>query len=202
MSALPNAPATARNRAAILSVLKLELEQCRRLLEIGSGTGQHAAAFAAALPDIDWQTSDLEDNHAAIQAHVDHAGLRNLQAPIALDVRSDNLPGAKYDAVFTANTLHIMSEEAGFRMLSLVSTALREGGSFLTYGPFRVDGRFTSQSNADFDSSLRQQDPDMGIRELSAIRKVAARQGLSLSRTYAMPANNMLLVWHLQNQAL
>ena len=195
MPDLPTAPATLRNSAAILGVLRHELTDCRNLLEIGSGTGQHAVHFAASMPDISWQTSDLSENHDGIRAHIANAGLDNVKAPLTLDVRSASLDMQKYDAVFTANTMHIMSFSAVRKMIALIAGLLGRGGRFAAYGPFRQDGKFNTESNANFDTSLRSRDPEMGIRELEEIDGLAEHAGMRRARTYAMPANNLLLIW-------
>ena len=196
MSDLPNAPASLRNSNPILGVLRHELADCCNLLEIGSGTGQHAVHFSASLPDLNWQTSDLPENHEGIRAHIAHSGLGNVIAPLTLDVRSATRNGQSYDAVYTANTMHIMSFSAVEKMIPLVASLLDGGGVFVAYGPFRQGGKFNAESNANFDASLRARDPDMGIRELTEIDSLAEQVGLCQIRTYAMPANNLLLIWH------
>ncbi len=195
MADLPNAPASLRNSNPILGVLRYELADCRNLLEIGSGTGQHAVHFSESMSGLTWQTSDLPKNHDGIRAHIAHSGLTNVKAPLTLDVRSAAKGAQTYDAVYTANTMHIMSFSAVTDMISLVSSLLNSGGVFVTYGPFRQSGRFNAESNANFDASLRRSDPDMGIRELEKIDSLAEAVGLRRTRSYAMPANNLLLIW-------
>ena len=195
MPDLPVSAASLRNSEAILSVLRHELAGCREVLEIGSGTGQHAVHFSANMPDICWQTSDLDENHEGINLHIANSGLSNVKAPLGLDVRSASPDGRLFDAVFTANTMHIMSFSAVEKMIPLVSSMLGKSALFCAYGPFRQDGRFSTQSNADFDSSLRARDPEMGIRELEKIDRIAESAGMHRQKCYAMPANNLLLVW-------
>ena len=195
MSDKPNAPAAERNAAAILDVLKDELADARDVLEIGSGTGQHAVAFCAALPYLTWQTSDLEENHASIHAWLDDADLDNVRDPLALDVQDFEAPAASYDAVFSANTAHIMCYAAVESMFALVGRTLRDTGRFCLYGPFSEDGTFNTPSNAEFDRSLRARNPDMGIRDLNDLDGLAAAGGMQRLRRYAMPANNLLVVW-------
>ena len=195
MPDLPTAPATLRNGAAILGVLRHELAGCRNVLEIGSGTGQHAVHFAAGMPDICWQTSDLAENHDGIRAHIANAGLDNVKAPLTVDVRSASPDTQKYDAVFTANTMHIMSFSAVGKMIPLIAGALGSCGLFAAYGPFRQGGEFNTESNANFDASLRARDPEMGIRALEEIDGLAENAGMRRVRSYAMPANNLLLIW-------
>ena len=192
----PSAPATERNREAILEVLQRELADAGAVLEIGSGTGQHAVFFGQNMPDLQWQTSDRTDNHAGIVAWVGTAGLENVAQPIELDVEKVDAVSGNYDAVFSANTAHIMSFAAVVCMFRLVGGLLSNGGAFCLYGPFNVNGEFTSASNDAFDQSLKSRDPLMGIRDLEALIKLGMQNGLEIASQYAMPANNMLLVWH------
>jgi len=193
--ALPSAPAAARNFDPILGVLRSEFAGCRHVLEIGSGTGQHAAGFARAMPWLRWQPSDLDQQLPGIRQWVDAAGVDNLDTPLALDVGGTAVPAARYDAVFSANTAHIMSEPEVERMFELVGNSLGEGGRFCLYGPFTEEGRFSTRSNERFDASLRARDPAMGIRDLASLDAFAARTGLERQRRYAMPGNNLLLVF-------
>ena len=195
MAGLPDAPATRRNRDAILAVLEDEFRSCRSVLEIGSGTGQHASYFAAHMPDLVWQTSDLAVNHPAILAWIGESGRDNVLPPIELDVNSPALAGPRYDAVFSANTAHIMSMTSVAAMFNVVGELLGIPGVFCLYGPFNIDGEFTSESNAGFDRSLRRQDPEMGIRDLADLAAFARDAGMTLERRYAMPSNNMVLVY-------
>ena len=195
MADKPDAPAARRNRQAILEVLRDEFRDVASVLEIGSGTGQHAVYFAAALPHLVWQTSDREDNHEGILAWIDDGGPDNVRAPLPIDVDVADVPPGAFDAVFSANTAHIMSESSVANLFRLASRALAPGGVFCLYGPFNVGGVFTSESNARFHRSLQQQDPAMGIRDLDDLIALALSVGLSLVRRYMMPANNMLLVW-------
>lgn len=194
---LPDAPATARNRDAILAVLRTQLAGCRRVLEIGSGTGQHAVHFAAALAQLQWQTSDLPENHAAIRAWINESKLDNVLAPLALDASdAASWPAQTFDAVFSANTLHIMSWQNVQALFANLPRVLAPGARVVVYGPFNVGGQFTSASNADFDRQLRNDDPQRGIRDLEAVQALAARAGLSPVADLEMPANNRCLVWH------
>lgn len=195
MTHKPCSEAAARNGRAILEILDIELEKNVNILEIGSGTGQHAAQFAAALPHIIWQTSDLDENHAAINAWVDDSAQSNLHPPLSLDVLSAKLPAASYDAVFSANTAHIMSMNAVRKMFELVATVLRRDGTFCLYGPFRQGGDFNAPSNADFHRQLRSRDEAMGIRHIESLDDEASLNRLARKRLYAMPANNYLAIW-------
>lgn len=191
----PYAESCAQNRAPILEVLRKELAGRRRLLEIGSGTGQHAVFFAAELPHLLWQTSDLPEHHAGIRAWLAEAGLPNLLPPLALDVARDPWPEARYDGVFSANTSHIMHWPEVEAMFAGIGRVLAPGGRFCLYGPFNVDGRYTSESNARFDAWLRARDPESGLRDIEALDRLAQSAGLTLSADHAMPANNHTLVW-------
>jgi SAM-dependent methyltransferase len=187
-------PACARNREPILVVLRNYFAHCSRVLEIGSGTGQHAVFFAEHLPHLVWQTSDLPDNHASINAWREEAQLPNVLPPLALDV-SGAWPRESFDAVFTANTCHIMSWQQVVRMFEGLGRTLQAGGMLCIYGPFKYGGTFTSASNARFDAMLRAQAAHMGIRDFEAVNRLAVAQGLVLQDDIDMPANNQLLVW-------
>ncbi len=191
----PFAAYAERNGGPILGVLKLELAGAKTVLEIGSGTGQHAVRFAHALPHLRWQTSDLEENLAGISAWVGEAGLPNLLPPLQLDVRESDLKTQRYDAVYSSNTAHIMDCNAVQDMVALVGTALTDGGVFVLYGPFRQNGRFNTDSNEAFDRDLRARDAEMGIRDIEDLDRCAAAAGLRRLRLYAMPANNYIAVW-------
>ena len=187
-----------RNAPPILEVLRREFCDSEHVLEIGSGTGQHAAYLAAALPHLVWQTSELDEHHGGIQAWIAHVQLDNVVPPLSLDVRTASVEPATFDAAFSANTAHIMGLDAVSRMFEIVGDALRDGGAFCLYGPFRVDGAFNAASNEEFDTSLRRRDPVMGIRDLEALDEFAAHAGLRRRRLYAMPSNNYTTVWKKQ----
>ncbi len=191
-----SAPATERNRDAIYEVLEREFRCVNSVLEIGSGTGQHAVFFAQKFPALVWQTSDREENHLAINSWIADAPTNNVRAPLSVDVlQVDHVPGS-YDAIFSANTAHIMSFPAVTRMFELAGATLSSGGLFCLYGPFKLDGEFTSESNAAFDDALKSQDELMGIRDLERLNELAESSGMRTLRRYTMPANNMLIVWH------
>jgi cyclopropane fatty-acyl-phospholipid synthase-like methyltransferase len=195
MTVRPSAPATERNRQPILEVLEIEFRDRRQVLEIGSGTGQHAVYFAAEMPHLHWQTADLLVNHEGIQSWIDWAGLPNAAGPIEVDMANCDESVGTYDAVFSANTAHIMSFPLVKKMIALVGQVLHQGGVFCLYGPFRQGGEFGSESNVRFDRSLRDQSVEMGIRDLEDIEDLASGAGLSGATLYAMPANNLLVVW-------
>ena len=187
------------NAPPILEVLRREFRDSERVLEIGSGTGQHATCFAAALPHLLWQTSELDQNHGGIEAWIAHARVDNVMPPLSLDVRTASVEPATFDAAFSANTAHIMVLGAVRCMFEVVGDALRGGGVFCLYGPFRVDGAFNSTSNEQFDASLRGRDPAMGVRDLETLDDFAAHAGLGRRRLYAMPSNNYTTVWKKQD---
>jgi cyclopropane fatty-acyl-phospholipid synthase-like methyltransferase len=184
-----------RNKEPILAVLRDAFADTKRVLEIGSGTGQHAVYFAAHMPQLAWQTSDLPHNHPSIVAWQQEAVLPNVLPPLALDTGSGDWPTGPYDAVFSANTCHIMAWHEVQGMFAGIGRILRAGGVLCIYGPFNYRGKFTSASNAQFDASLKAQAPHMGIRDFEAVDRLAAEQGLRLQADHAMPANNRLLVW-------
>ena len=190
----PYSEACERNAEPILQVLRQHFADRRRVLEIGSGTGQHAARFAAALPQLTWQTSDREPNLPGIELWLEQARLPNLPPPLALDVFGP-WPAARFDAAFTANTLHIMSWEGVRSLFAALPGVLAEDAVLAVYGPFNYDGAFTSASNAAFDAWLKQRSPDSGIRDFAAVDALARSIGLHLVEDRAMPANNRMLVW-------
>lgn len=193
--AKPSTPAALRNSAPILEVIRNEFKDCKSVLEIGSGTGQHAVYFAAAMPWLTWQTSDLAENHDGINAWIDDAGLENVRAPFELDVERPPRFAERIDGVFSANTAHIMNIEAVERMFEVAAACLNAAGRFCLYGPFNVDAEFTSDSNRQFDASLKAQDTRMGIRDLESLDGFAKANNLRRTNLYAMPANNMIAVW-------
>lgn len=195
MADKPFAEYAARNAASILEILQREFHSASRVLEIGSGTGQHAVTFAAALNHLHWQTSDLEENHAGIRAWIGNAKLANVAVPLSMDVREASVDSDAYDAAFSSNTAHIMGIDAVEKMFSLIGKAIRDSGVFCLYGPFKRNGVFNTPSNAGFDASLRQRDPVMGIRDIETLDEFAAGAGLRRVRFYAVPSNNNVAVW-------
>ncbi len=192
---LPYSEACERNRAPILAVLARAFANARRVLEIGSGTGQHAAAFAPALPHLVWQASDVPAHLQGIRAWREAHPAPNLPEPLALDVNVDPWPASAYDAMWSANTAHIMGWGEVERMFARVDAALEPHGRFCLYGPFNYGGAYTAESNARFDASLRARDPRMGLRDFEAVDALARRYGLVLVEDHGMPANNRLLEW-------
>jgi cyclopropane fatty-acyl-phospholipid synthase-like methyltransferase len=191
----PYAESCEENGPPILEVLKARLPREGELLEIGSGTGQHAVMFASTLPGIQWHTSDRAETHQGIAMWLAEAKLPNLHAPIALDVLDDPWPEQQFDAVYSANTAHIMPVEAVAAMFEGISRILKPGAPFLLYGPFMYDGEHSSESNRRFDHWLRSCEEHRGIRDLSWLKEVAEPLGLVLEEDVEMPVNNRILVW-------
>jgi len=184
-----------RNREPILAILRRVFADRADVLEIGSGTGQHAAYFAPALPHLAWQPSDVAANLPSIRIWREEAQAPRLLEPIELDVDRP-FPAVKADAVFSANTCHIMSWPQIEKMFAGVGATLPPAGVFVLYGPFHYGGKATSPSNAEFDAWLRGRDPASGVRDFEDLRDLAAGRGLALEEDNAMPANNRLLVFH------
>lgn len=195
LSDKPFSESCVQNRDPILSVLRDVFADHRHVLEIGSGTGQHAVYFGAALPHLRWQTADVPPHHAGIRQWLDDAALPNVLPPLALDVNQTGWRNGRYDAVFSANTLHIMSGAEVERFFAGVGEVLEPGGVLTVYGPFNYGGRYTSESNARFDAWLKARDPASGVRDFETVDALARVQGLVLHRDIAMPANNRMLVW-------
>jgi SAM-dependent methyltransferase len=192
---LVTAEACERNKAPILEVLRTEFAASRSVLEIGSGTGQHAVHFATHLPQLSWQPSEIAALLPGLAERARLEGSPNLRPPIALDVRAAPWPYRGADAIFTANTLHIIGWDAVEDFFRGVGAALGAGGVLCVYGPFNYQGRYTSASNAQFDAWLKARDPHSAIRDFEALNALAAAQELVLTADHAMPANNRTLVW-------
>jgi cyclopropane fatty-acyl-phospholipid synthase-like methyltransferase len=188
--------AAERNKAPILALLAQAMAHSRRVLEIGSGTGQHAVHFAAHLPHLTWQPTDRSENLEGLRARIAQEGTPNLRPPLELDVGHLPWPVEPVDAIFTANTLHIMSWPAVEDLFRGVGAVLVAPAVLCIYGPFRYDGQYTSASNEEFDRFLQARDPHSGIRDFTAVNTLSSRQGLHLLADHAMPANNQLLIWH------
>lgn len=195
MTVKPFSEYAERNAGAILDVLQSEFCDRNRVLEVGSGTGQHAVRFARALAHLQWQTSDLEENLGGISAWVDDADLANLPPPLSLDVLDGQTTSASYDAGFSANTAHIMTLGGVRKMFELFGNALSAGGVMCLYGPFRQGGEFNTESNAEFHRMLRSRNPGMGIRHLESLDDYAHENTMKRIRLYSMPANNHIAVW-------
>ena len=201
MTDKPHAPSTERNRGPLLEALRPRLAASRRVLEIGSGTGQHAVHFAPALPQLRWQTSERPSELPGLRLWLDEAACPNTPAPLALDVLWPDWPeragGPVHDAVFTANTLHIMPWAAVEAWVRGLPRVLAAGGQVLVYGPFLEDGVPTTESNLRFDAELQARAPEMGLRRLQAVDALMADAGLRRLERVTMPANNLLVRWGL-----
>ena len=197
---LPFSQACENNKQPILDILQQELQASTHVLEVGSGTGQHSVYFAPRLTHLTWQTSDVFAHHATINAWHAAYPAHNLYAPLTFDVSCDSVlinkaVDAPYDVVFTANTLHIMSWSLVSKLFELVGDMLPLNGKFIVYGPFNEKGSYSSESNRQFDYSLRQRDANSGIRHLEDVIDLANTYHLTLSRRYEMPSNNQILVF-------
>jgi len=191
---LPFSAACERNKDPILGVLRIRLAGRSQVLEIGSGTGQHAAYFARALDHLIWHPTEQLAYLADLAERVKLEGSHNLRAPTLLDVRQAVWPVRSVDAVFTANTLHIMSWAEVTALFRGVGNVLAPGGVLCIYGPFRYAGRYTSDSNQEFDRMLQERDPQSGLRDIQAITALAGQYGLRLDTDHDLPANNRLLI--------
>lgn len=191
---LPFSAACERNREPILAVLREHFADRARVLEIGSGTGQHAVHLAAALTQLIWQTSDVAANLPGIEVWLAEARLPNTPPPLLVDVDRD-WPCGQWDAAYSANTLHIMSWEQDQRFFAGLGSVLAPDATLAIYGPFRYGGNFTSPSNEEFDRSLRDSAAHMGIRDIEAVLSLANEHGFKLSQDIGMPANNQMLIF-------
>lgn len=191
----PFAESSEQNKTPILAVLKTELADNRHVLEVGAGTGQHAVFFAEHLPHLHWTCSDLEENHAGIRMWMDDAGYNNLDGPLLLDARERWPDHLHFDAIFSANAIHIMSWDAVKNLIINIGNVLSPGGKVCLYGPFMYAGEHTASSNANFDIWLKNRDPLSGVRDVSELSRYMAVQGIELVRDHEMPVNNRILVW-------
>jgi SAM-dependent methyltransferase len=195
-----HAPSTARNREPILAVLVRVLPRHGLVLEIGSGTGEHAAWFAPRLAPLEWQPSDVDPDHiASIAAHAAQAAAPNLRPPLRLDVTEATWPDAvaamRPDAIISINMIHIAPWRAAEGLFGGAGRLLPQGAALVLYGPFSIGGRHTAPSNAAFDATLRRQNPDWGVRDLDDVTILARRHALALEEQVAMPANNFSLIF-------
>jgi hypothetical protein len=196
--ALPFSDASERNKKPILEVLEKYFPKRGFVLEIGSGTGQHAVYFASSFSTLKWQPSDVPENIPALTARIDAEGSDNIKPPIALDVLKDDLsawPERILTAAFSANTTHIMNWPAVRAMFAGLGQKLKPRGVFCLYGPFNEGGKYTSDSNRAFDIQLKSQDPEMGLRDVKSLETLANKNDIRLIDRVPMPANNMTLVF-------
>jgi len=192
---LPFSTACERNKDPILEVLRIRFADRDQVLEIGSGTGQHAVHFTRALEHLTWHPTEQLAYLADLAERVKLEGPRNLRMPTVLDVRQAVWPLRSVDALFTANTLHIMSWPEVMALFRGIGSVLAPGGVLCVYGPFRYDGRYTSDSNREFDRTLQERDPQSGLRDIQAISSLAQQYGMRLDADHDLPANNRLLVF-------
>jgi SAM-dependent methyltransferase len=192
---LPFSAACERNKDPILEVLRVRFADRTRILEIGSGTGQHAVHFARALTHLTWHPTEQLAYLPDLALRAKQEGPRNLRVPTVLDVRQTLWPLRSVDGMFTANTLHIMSWPEVTALYRGVGAVLAPGGVFCVYGPFRYAGRYTSESNQEFDRVLRERDPNSGLRDIEAVAALAEQYGLLLDADHDLPANNRLVVF-------
>jgi len=190
----PFSQACENNKTAILPLLIDSFQASKTVLEVGSGTGQHAVYFAPKMPWLNWQTSDVLTNHQGIRQWLNEYPASNLLQPIELDLNY-TWPIEKIDAVYTANTLHIVSWLLVETFFTSVSKHLNQQGKLCIYGPFNYQDKYTSESNAGFDIWLKERDSQSAIRDIEAIVALAKNAGLSLENDHAMPANNRLLIF-------
>lgn len=184
-----------RNKEPILKVLRAVLAPGHDVLEVGSGTGQHAVYFATNFPQVNWQPADTGDYLPGLRTRLLTEAPDNVQPAIDLDVRMNPWPVSSCDVVFSANTLHFMSMDCVRDFFRGVGQVLQPGGYLLVYGPFNFDGDFSSDSNADFDGWLKASDPDRGIRDFEWICQLAGEQDMALLKTIPLPASNHSLLW-------
>ena len=196
----PFSESSEQNKHVIYETIKPLLSDAAQVLEIGSGTGQHAVHFASLVPGLVWQTSDLAENLPAINAWINDSRLPNLPDPIELDVSSRWI-NKTYDLIYSANTFHIMNHDQVEQCLLRCTTCLSTGGYLIIYGPFNYDGKYTSVSNEQFDSWLKSRDPLSGIKHFEWINQLASESGLQLVSDNAMPANNRILIWQYETFA-
>lgn len=192
---MKNSPAVARNKTPILEVLKLYVTKDERVLEVGSGTGEHAIFFAKHLPQSFWHTSDVKENHKDIIDHLEQEKLNNVDGPAVLKIGVDDFPKKTFQYVFTANTLHIMSWKECKTLFKLLGKRLREGSLTFFYGPFNYNNEYTSEGNQRFDASLKGQNSACGIRNFEDVCANMTKAGFKLLKDHEMPANNRVLVF-------
>lgn len=191
----PFVPAAENNKHAILKVITPWLTAARELIEVGAGSGQHAVHFAAALPHLRWQASELPQLLDGVTAWTSEAALPNLPSPCVLDVTAGAWPAGCWDALYTANTLHYMAWTAVAALMTQAARRLPVAAPLLIYGPFNRDGRHTSPGNARLDAWLRSQNPEYALRDRAAVIALAAHAGFVLCQDHGMPANNHLLAF-------
>ena len=189
--------AAENNKAPIADILGRHLPSNATVLEIGSGTGQHALHMSDTIPGITWLPSEREAVVPILRANLALYGSNNIQLPLLLDLADFSWSGDPVDVVYAANVMHIVSESLGERLVQLAAEALKPSGLLMLYGPYKYDGQFTTESNATFDQWLKDRDPASGLRDFGALIATAQCVGLTLTQDYAMPANNQMLIFEL-----
>lgn len=195
----PVAESCLQNQQPILDTLRGVFTEAGEVLEVGSGTGQHAVFFSEHLPHLTWQPSDLQDQHPGMLLWLNEVEHNRIKPPLVLDVDDESWPVQSMDYVFTANTTHIISLAQAERMFVHIASVLKPGGLFAQYGPFNYNGEYTSESNARFDQWLKQQHPQSCIKHFEQLRDFASDNALHCVEDIEMPANNRLLVWQKQS---
>lgn len=193
--AIHKSPSVERNQKPILEVLRSYIQKSGRLLEVGSGTGEHAVFLAKNIPELQWITSDCKDRHTDIKDLLKREKLPNVHGPEKLKIGVDDFPLGKFDFVFSANTFHIMSWKEGKSFIKLCGKRLREGSLVFFYGPFNYGGKFSSPSNETFDQWLKDKSDKSGIRNYEDVLKNMEKVGFNLLFDHEMPANNRMLVF-------
>ena len=201
MLELPFSQASENNKQAILEILERHLKEGDQVLELAGGTGQHAVHFAANLPNLYWQSSDIPSNVSNLNLRLAGAKLANLPAAITIDVNRSDWSNHRPTAIFSANSLHIMSADSVENFFKGIGEALQADGTLIVYGPFKYTGEFTSPSNEGFDRLLKDRDPASGVRDFEWISDLATLANLTLFEDNAMPANNRLLVFKKAKQS-
>ncbi len=189
----PYSESCEQNKEPILSVISPLLASVSSVLEIGSGTGQHAIYFSKMMPHLSWHTSDCRPYLEGINAWISEASHKNVMPPFELDVSASKWPNAKYDAIFTANSLHIMNKQNADDLIEGAAAILNKGGSLIIYGPFNYNGSFSSESNKQFNQWLKDRDAQSGIKHFEDIALLALGNNMQLVTDYEMPANNRIL---------
>ena len=197
MNERPYSPACETNKDPILNVLKdVITQEDRRLLEIGSGTGQHAVYFAPHFPQVEWYPTDVSVSLKGMSLWFHEHQIRNIQKPSRLEVGKDELPKLKFDLIFTANTFHVMHWKECKSLIKMFGGRLREGSRVLIYGPFKYDGQFTSVAHEELDQELKAKDPSSGIRAFEDVNNAMIKNGFELMLDVDMPENNQMLVYN------
>jgi cyclopropane fatty-acyl-phospholipid synthase-like methyltransferase len=193
---IPYEPSCDRNKDSILEVLKEVISPFNKtLLEVGAGSAQHAIYLAPHFEKLQWLTSDVPYKHSGIKLALKAAKIANIHGPLPYTIGKDDFPKQPVDLVFCSNVLHIISWKLTKTFMKTLRNRLREGSQVVFYGPFNYDGKFTSKSNEDFDTQIKQKNPDSGIRSFEDICKVMKKNGFDLCKDYEMPANNRTLVF-------